>query len=71
MKTRTKSYICGGIFLTILIVSGMADSILSEKRSDYIKGQNIQGNYEELNEEFAPREYIKIRPKQTKEEMPE
>ncbi|MFK3938446.1 hypothetical protein ACI2JA_13185 [Alkalihalobacillus sp. NPDC078783] len=71
MKTRTKAYICGGIFLIMVVAGGISDSIVNQKRSEYIRGQNIQGDYGDLNDEFAPREYIKIRPKQTKEELPE
>lgn len=71
MRTRTKAYICGGIFLIMLVAGGMSDSIIGQNRSEYIRGQNIQGEYGDLDDDFAPREYIKIRPKQTKEELPE
>ncbi|MGN7311793.1 hypothetical protein ACTHQ4_11900 [Alkalicoccobacillus gibsonii] len=71
MKTRTKAMICGGIFLTLLVAGGITESINHEKRQADRDGQTIQGVNESWNDDFAPREYIKIRPKQTKEELPE
>ena len=57
------------IFVVMLVAGGISDYIVKEHRLDYRKGQRIQGDVEGLwEEEFAPREYIKIRPKQTKEE---
>ncbi|MEK4564478.1 hypothetical protein MKX54_07390 [Alkalihalobacillus sp. FSL R5-0424] len=71
MKTRTKAIICGGIFLTLLVAGGISESVNHERRLNERNGPAIQGVDEDWNEEFAPREYIKIRPKQTKEELPE
>ncbi|MDQ0205501.1 hypothetical protein [Alkalicoccobacillus murimartini] len=65
MRTRTKAYVCGGIFLLMFGAGWFSDHAVDEKRLEERKGQQIQGFFDE---EFGPREYIKIRPKQTKEE---
>ncbi|TSB46798.1 hypothetical protein [Alkalicoccobacillus porphyridii] len=71
MKTRTKAAVCGLIFLVMLACGWISDHAIMEKRNEQRRGLQIQGELGGFYEdEFAPREYIKIRPKLNKKEQP-